>query len=517
MNEQNQFLRRAEEAQPVAIRQVYYPKGEVVARISPADFQGWRLDPANEAQACVSRKWNSTGSFILDFGEHLVGHFQFSILAEGVVDAPIRLRLTFGEVPSEVCEPLEPYRGTLSRGWLQDETFNVLPPETRTISRRMAFRYVKVEMIAPSKSYHFHFADISCTTTTSAPLNQLIPYQGPEEFREIDAISVRTMANCMQDVFEDGPKRDRRLWLGDLRLQALANEVTFKNDTLVRRCLYLLAAFAPDTDLMPSDAYVYPRFGTGACTILDYALLFAPTLLEYAARSEDWQTARELWPTAQRQIDIVLQRHVDARGLFVDPQTYWIFIDWRMGLHKETAVQGVIIHALGSLIELAKRLGVEDEIPDMAGVRERMIAAAARHLKDSQTGFFTSGPERQLSWASHVWLILGGAVSPEEGRDLLLRLRDRKDVILPAGPYLYHYVVEAMFKCGLQDEALALIRRYWGGMAKAGASTFWEVYDPENDLLSPYNDHHLNSYCHAWSCTPSYFIRKYFSPSRPAC
>jgi hypothetical protein len=25
--------------------------------------------------------------------------------------------------------------------------------------------------------------------------------------------------------------------------------------------------------------------------------------------------------------------------------------------------------------------------------------------------------------------------------------------------------------------------------------------------LSPYGDHHINSYCHAWSCTPSYFIR----------
>ena len=26
----------------------------------------------------------------------------------------------------------------------------------------------------------------------------------------------------MQDVFEDGPKRDRRLWLGDLRLPIVA-------------------------------------------------------------------------------------------------------------------------------------------------------------------------------------------------------------------------------------------------------------------------------------------------------
>ena len=42
-------------------------------------------------------------------------------------------------------------------------------------------------------------------------------------------IAVNTLKNCMQRVFEDGPKRDRRLWIGDLRLEALANYYTFEN------------------------------------------------------------------------------------------------------------------------------------------------------------------------------------------------------------------------------------------------------------------------------------------------
>lgn len=54
-------------------------------------------------------------------------------------------------------------------------------------------------------------------------------------------VSVKTLLDCMQTVFEDGPKRDRRLWLGDLRLQALANYYTFNDLSLVKRCLYLLA------------------------------------------------------------------------------------------------------------------------------------------------------------------------------------------------------------------------------------------------------------------------------------
>lgn len=47
------------------------------------------------------------------------------------------------------------------------------------------------------------------------------------------------------------------------------------------------------------------------------------------------------------------------------------------------------------------------------------------------------------------------------------------------------------------------------GMVQKGADTFWEVYDPNNEFLSPYNFYQVNSYCHAWSCTPVYFVRKY--------
>jgi len=39
-----------------------------------------------------------------------------------------------------------------------------------------------------------------------------------------------------------GCKRGRRLRIGDLCLQALANHVTFDNVELVKRCLYLFAA-----------------------------------------------------------------------------------------------------------------------------------------------------------------------------------------------------------------------------------------------------------------------------------
>ena len=79
--------------------------------------------------------------------------------------------------------------------------------------------------------------------------------------------------------------------------------------------------------------------------------------------------------------------------------------------------------------------------------------------------------------------------------------------VRPVTPYLYHYVVEGMLAGGLKKEARALLESYWGGMIAAGADTFWEIYDPAKPLSSPYGDIHINSYCHAWSCTPSYLLR----------
>ena len=64
-----------------------------------------------------------------------------------------------------------------------------------------------------------------------------------------------------------------------------------------------------------------------------------------------------------------------------------------------------------------------------------------------------------------------------------------------------------MVECGMRTEALALIQQYWGLMVDDGADTFWEAFDPADSTFSPYGDIHINSFCHAWSCTPTWFFR----------
>ncbi|GAB7169398.1 hypothetical protein TUA1478L_13940 [Lactiplantibacillus plantarum] len=78
----------------------------------------------------------------------------------------------------------------------------------------------------------------------------------------------------MQDVFEDGPKRDRRLWIGDLRLQALANYATFKDTDLVKRCLYLFGAMPTTAGRIPANVLLNQRQFqmTPSCLITVYSL-----------------------------------------------------------------------------------------------------------------------------------------------------------------------------------------------------------------------------------------------------
>ena len=53
------------------------------------------------------------------------------------------------------------------------------------------------------------------------------------------------------------------------------------------------------------------------------------------------------------------------------------------------------------------------------------------------------------------------------------------------------------------------MKDYWGKMVTLGADTYWEAFDPNQPDYSPYGSPILNSYCHAWICTPVYLINKY--------
>lgn len=106
-------------------------------------------------------------------------------------------------------------------------------------------------------------------------------------------------------------------------------------------------------------------------------------------------------------------------------------------------------------------------------------------------------------------MVKAGVVSGRDARRAIETALSMPDVCMPGTPYATHYLVDAMILAGMGDEARDYLLSYWGGMVRKGADTFWESYDPDNDFISAYGFSPLNSSCHAWSCTPVYFIHRY--------
>lgn len=515
--QRTRWLSKAETSKPALVEKEIKPLRLVKLVPDAKAFQGWRAVPSDTIAKLYNNSFKGQSGVVVDFGEHLTGYYTFTIKAiHNFPDAPLRFKLTFGEVPAELATPFDPYPGGLSRAWLQDETVTVIDlPATITIPRRLAFRYLKIDLLGSSNGFDFAISDMSfkATTSVSAVPAPLSPSTSPL-ISKIDAIGLNTLKECMQTVYEDGPKRDRRLWIGDLYLESIANTYSFKNHNLSKRCLYILAGLSQKNGYLYATTFETPTLHAqeGQPFLFEYSLFFNVTLKEYLLATGDKETATDLWPVAKKQTENIA-KHLDENGLFnttaAERDGWWLFVDWREGLDKQAALQGILIFAMKETLNLAKQLGKEKEVAGLPMLIAKMTKAARSSLYDKASGLFTSGASKQLSYASQSWMVLSDVATKAEAQKALREIAKVRGAVKPGTPYLTHYYVAAMIKAGLNKEAKTLVESYWGGMVAKGADTFWEAYDPDNDKLSPYNFFPVNSYCHAWSCTPVYFIRKY--------
>ena len=515
-NDRARWMKIAAETKPELKFKTLKPVATVKAVKDEKAFQGWRYEKTGKPQAeLFAKNFKDVKEVTLDFGRHMVGYFRFHTKAtRGCQDAPVRLKFFFGELPAELNTPLDPWKGWLSRAWMQDEVVTITQVDQWIeIPRRMAARYLKIELMGASRDFDFAIDDVEFRAQSSAGdvLTSLEP-TCPNIVRDINHVGIETLRECMQTVYEDGPKRDRRLWIGDMYLESLANRYSFKNNQLTKHCLYLFAGLAAEDGILISNCFEepepHPQYGSYCLT---YCLLWNSTLLEYLKDTNDRETANDLWQVAKRQTEDAIS-YVNDKGIFnqhARGQYVWLFFDWRNGLDVNTPMQGATIFALQQTYELAKMLGREKEVANYPALIKKMTAAARKYLFNKKQGVMESGANKQVSILSQTWLIKAGVLNKKEGAKAIRTALATDGVLMPGTPYATHYLIDAMLLCDMKQEAHDYLVDYWGGMVKKGADTFWEAYDPKDDFISPYSFFPVNSACHAWSCTPVYFIHKY--------
>ena len=127
---------------------------------------------------------------------------------------------------------------------------------------------------------------------------------------------------------------------------------------------------------------------------------------------------------------------------------------------------------------------------------------------DRSKGLFVTS-SGQISQHSQIWAVLSGILPVDESIALISKVEDLNTEYTMRTPFAVHYYLEALYACGLKERIIEKIKNYWGKMLDCGYDCCPECFNENNDFESPYKAPEINSACHAWSCTPAYWISKY--------
>jgi hypothetical protein len=248
-------------------------------------------------------------------------------------------------------------------------------------------------------------------------------------------------------------------------------------------------------------AGVYPTDWDGRL-LPDYTAVFVSSLHDYVMYSGDTDLARELWPRVLRVIEW-FEGYRDDEGLLARVPG-WIFIDWADVEKREIVIPLNIyyLEALGKATEMAEWIGEYAEARRLAGLRRSLEAGLRAHAWDKVARRWVDslGPDhtstgRTSQQTNALALAFGLSTRPAEIDGAAKVLLDPAEgVTLIDSAYFSHYLLEALVRADRPAAALEYIRRRWPPMLEAGATTWWETFQPDQSL------------CHAWSCAPNFFL-----------
>ncbi|MFH8252670.1 hypothetical protein ACH3VR_20045 [Microbacterium sp. B2969] len=315
------------------------------------------------------------------------------------------------------------------------------------------------------------------------------------ELNAIWGVSAYTLRLCMQGLMIDGVKRDRMPWIGDQAISALANAYAFGD-----------AQIAFDSHLAlgsPTSGYVNG--------IADYSLWWFITadILQVQFGPGDTET---IAASAERML-AALRHDVGEDGLFrprgtadgfTAPNAGSVLIDWGYEIpagSTSTALQMLWVWALDAVERLRARADRPRD-RELDAVRAVALESLRSDAWDAERGLWRAcadGASRPDPYANFL-SVAAGVTDPATAPDVVDAYRDA------AGrtPYMQTLALRALAAAGEPRAALAGIRRRWGGMLDAAATTFWEEFP--SDEGSPYEMYGRpfgRSLCHAWAAGPA--------------
>ena len=443
-----------------------------------------------ETQVKVAPAAGTAPVLVVDFGQELAGRLQ----VWGTDGAAITV--TTGESREE-CDHQEPQLDNNGPFTLQLEGSD--PASTPYT----AFRYAKLTFSASTPveltriicDHKYYPVKYKGTFDCSDPLLTRIWYTG-----------AYTAHLCMQEEIWDAPKRDRGLWIGDMQVTGETINTVFGDKFLMEHSIELIRDRAqsgrPPTELPTQDVNGIPGYSAAwFCTLADF----------YRHQGDKGFLASQ----HDKIISLLKyqQTEFDTNNLFINPYKEWPYTDWAKDFILDGPVTRAtstlfIIHGIREAVSLLRELGDTANADKYSAWADQLTESVRAQLADSNTHTF--GDRLQ----ENAQAVLSGVATPEQYTAIAPIFRAGspawvvpKDFFEVMSPYYGYFVLNAMKKLDLQQDALDLIRRYWGDMLKRGATTWWEEFDPSwPDVQKTLDRNNYLSMCHGWSSGPTSYL-----------
>ena len=437
---------------------------------------------------------------VLDFGSELHGGVSISTskivkneknpYASGCSYG--KLRLVFGESVSESLSSLGDGNGALNDHAFRDFTVDVSNLSTQ-IFGQTGFRFLKIEAVD---------GDVLLTSVKAVFEYKDLEYKGSfecsdERINEIFNTAAYTVHLNMQDYIWDGIKRDRLVWIGDMHPEVSTIMSVFGYDDCIKKSLDLSRdGFSLDKDV---PWMIYPSYSGWWITIHRDVYLYTGNK-EYLLEQKEY---------LYKLVNLLCEKiHSDGS---VDFSGGYLFVDWSSANtpEMEAGFRGCMVMAMNSAADIFDIFGDED--------MKKKCLETAENLKKIV-------PEYKGNKQVTAMCYLSGLIDDKTAEEILTT-----DLLSGLSTFYGYYVLLALAKMGRTEEALEIVKNFWGAMLDLGATTFWEDFDidwtknaarideivPQDkiDVHTSYGKHCYiklrHSLCHGWASGPAPFLMKH--------
>lgn len=419
------------------------------------------------------------GYVLIDFGREL--HGGICITVQTVSAPTAKLEAVFGESVMEALSSIGE-KNSDNHHSIRYWTVPAIVMSTQEFGST-GFRFVRLSA---------HEGDITISSVKAIPKIRDLEYKGSfecndDKLNEIWKTGAYTVQLNMHDYIWDGIKRDRLVWIGDMHPEVSTINAVFGNDVCIKNSLDFVKNSTPAQSWMNGIAS-YSMWWI----IIQHDMYMHCGNIDYLKELKEYLTG--------------LVNHaaecVDA-GFVLDGY----FIDWssKDTLSEEDGCKSVFCMAFMCASRLFEAL------------KDEKYSLKCRLYADKLSVDKTKQP---LNKSAAALSVLSGRDTQEVRNSLFGNSAKGMSC------FMGYYVLLAKAKLGSFDDALDIIRKYWGGMLKMGATTFWEDFDIEwmensagIDCITPagMRDIHgdfgrycyknfRHSLCHGWASGPTAFL-----------